>query len=147
MGMKVGASGGLQNDPNVVPFIDILLVLLVIFMLMQPLSRTAFDVQVPPPQEQQQNTPQQVSDQIVLEILPDGSYAINAQPILKTELDARIHEIYDNRPAKLIFIKADENRLYEDVIEAMDIVKGAGVQVIGFTPRGAEGAQEAAGGG
>jgi len=142
MGMKVGKSGSLQNDPNVVPFIDILLVLLVIFMLMQPLSRTAFDVQVPPPQQQQPQQPQQQSNQIVLEILADGSFAINAQPVLKSELDARIHEIYDNRPAKLIFIKADENRVYQEVIEAIDIVKNAGVQVIGFTPRDAAGATQ-----
>lgn len=136
MGMKVGrGGGGLQNDPNVVPFIDILLVLLVIFMLMQPLSRTAFDINVPPPQEQQQQEQRQASDQIVLEILADGSFAINAQPVAKSELDARIHEIYDSRPVKLIFIKADEQRLYQDVIEAIDIVKNAGVQVIGFTPR------------
>jgi len=141
MGMKVGKGGSLQNDPNVVPFIDILLVLLVIFMLMQPLSRTAFDVQVPPPQQQQQQTQTQASNQIVLEILGDGSYAVNAQPVAKSELDARIHEIYDNRPVKLIFIKADENRLYQDVIEAIDIVKNAGVQVIGFTPREAQGAK------
>ena len=141
MGMKVGKGGSLQNDPNVVPFIDILLVLLVIFMLMQPLSRTAFDVQVPPPQQQQQQTQTQASNQIVLEILGDGSYAVNAQPVAKSELEARIHEIYDNRPVKLIFIKADENRLYQDVIEAIDIVKNAGVQVIGFTPRDAQAAK------
>jgi len=143
MGMKVGrGGGGLQNDPNVVPFIDILLVLLVIFMLMQPLSRTAFDVQVPPPQEQQQDTPKQASDQIVLEILADGTLAINAQPVSRSELEARIHEIYDNRPAKLIFVKADEQRQYQEVIEAIDIVKNAGVQVIGFTPRAPKGATQ-----
>lgn len=140
MGMKVGKSGSLQNEPNVVPFIDILLVLLVIFMLMQPLSRMAFIAQVPPPQEQEQQQQQAQSDQIVLEIMADGSYAINAEPVATGMLDRRIHEIYDNRPAKLIFIKAAENLLYEDVINAMDIVKGAGVQVIGFTPRVANGA-------
>lgn len=145
MGMKVGKGGNLQNEPNVVPFIDILLVLLVIFMLMQPLSRMAFIANVPPPQQPQQEQQTQ-SDQIVLEILADGSYAINAEPVATGMLDRRIHEIYDNRPVKLIFIKAAESLLYEDVIRAMDIVKGAGVQVIGFTPRDANGGNGAGGG-
>ena len=144
MGMKVGKGGNLQNDPNVVPFIDILLVLLVIFMLMQPLSRQAFDVQVPPPKEQEQEEQQQQeqTDQIVLEIMQDGSYQINGEPVVSGGLDARIHQIYDNRPAKLIFIKAHESRLYQEVITAMDIVKTAGVQIIGFTPAEAAAAAE-----
>lgn len=134
MGMKIGGGGAMQADPNVVPFIDILLVLLVIFMLMQPLSRMAFDVQVPPPSQNQQPQENVQSFQIVLEILEDGSLAINQEAVPKPLLDAKIHEIYDNRPAKLIFIKAHPARLYQEVIEAIDIVKGAGVEVIGFTP-------------
>ena len=117
-------SGGVKSDPNVIPMIDILLVLLIIFMITLPLARMAIDVQVPPS-----------SNQIVLEILADGSYRINGQPVPPRQLDAQIHAIYDNRPAKLIFIKGDGNRTYQDVITAMDIIRGAGVQVIGFTPR------------
>ncbi len=143
MGIKVGQGSSLQNEPNVVPFIDILLVLLVIFMLMQPLSRQAFDVQVPPPKEDQQEEQEQSqTDQIVLEIMQDGSYQINGELVAPGGLDARIHEIYDNRPAKLIFIKAHESRLYQEVITAMDIVKTAGVEIIGFTPAEAASAAE-----
>ena len=53
---------------------------------------------------------------------------------LKPNLERRLREIYDPRPVKLMFIKTARNRKYEDVIEAMDIARGAGVQVIGFTP-------------
>jgi len=116
--------------------IDILLVLLIIFMITQPLSRMALDVQVPPPDTPVTNkTP---PSQIVLELADDGGYAINGQPVPHDQLDTQIHAIYDARPAKLLFIKAGPNRIYQDVIEAMDVARGAGVQIIGFTPREAD---------
>ena len=125
--------GALSSEPNVVPMIDILLVLLIIFMITQPLSRMAMDVQVPPPE--QTTTTQAANNQIVLELGNDGSYAINGQPVPKDQLDTQIHAIFDPRPAKLLFIKAGANRLYQDVVEAMDVARGAGVQIIGFTPQ------------
>ncbi|MEZ4413675.1 MAG: biopolymer transporter ExbD [Gemmatimonadales bacterium] len=128
-----GAPGEVSSEINVTPMIDVLLVLLIIFMIAQPLSRMAMDVQVPPPDTP--NTNQQPSFQIVLELLDDGTYAINTQPYPKDQLDAQLHAIYDDRPAKLMFIKAGPNRIYQDVVEAMDIARGAGVQVIGFTPK------------
>jgi biopolymer transport protein ExbD len=128
--------GELSSEPNVVPMIDILLVLLIIFMITQPLSRMALDVQVPPPDTPQ--TTKAPPSQIVLELADDGGYAINGQPVPKDQLDTQIHAIYDQRPAKLLFIKAGGNRIYQDVIEAMDVARGAGVQIIGFTPREAE---------
>src|ERR1051325_7256070 len=71
---------------------------------------------------------------LVLELKADGSYAINGQPYGVTQLEQAFHQIYDVRPAKLLFIKAAPNRKYLDVMQAMDIAHGAGVQVIGFTP-------------
>jgi biopolymer transport protein ExbD len=128
--------GEVSSEPNVVPMIDILLVLLIIFMITQPLSRMAMDVQVPPPE--QTTTTQQANNQIVLELGDDGSYAINGQPVPKDQLDTQIHAIFDPRPAKLLFIKAGTNRIYQDVVEAMDVARGAGVQIIGFTPQEAD---------
>src|SRR5688572_6756917 len=130
------ARGELSNEPNVVPMIDILLVLLIIFMITQPLSRMALDVQVPPQDTPVTSKPQ--PSQIALELSDDGSYAINGQPVPRDQLDTQIHAIYDARPAKLLFIKAGPNRIYQDVIEAMDVARGAGVQIIGFTPREVE---------
>jgi biopolymer transport protein TolR len=128
-----GERGAVSSEPNVVPMIDILLVLLIIFMITQPLSRMAMDVQVPPPDTPQTNkTP---PNQIVLELGDDGGYSINGQPVPKDQLDTQIHAIYDQRPAKLLFIKAGPNRIYQDVVEAMDVARGAGVQIIGFTPK------------
>jgi biopolymer transport protein TolR len=137
MAMSAGASsGGVQSDINVTPMIDVLLVLLIIFMITQPLSRMALDVQVPPPDETTATkTP---PSQIVLELADNGGYTINGQPVPKDQLDTQIHAIYDQRPAKLLFIKAGPNRVYQDVVEAMDVARGAGVQIIGFTPKEAD---------
>jgi biopolymer transport protein ExbD len=136
MAMGSGGSGsGLSADINVTPMIDVLLVLLIIFMITLPLSRRDFDVQVPPQQQPQKPQKQTKSDQIVLELRADGSYAINTQTVPFEQLDAKFHEYYDQRPAKLLFIKAAPTRKYGDIVKAMDIARGAGVQVIGFTPR------------
>jgi biopolymer transport protein TolR len=128
-----GSSGGVQSDINVTPMIDVLLVLLIIFMITQPLSRMALDVQVPPPDETV--TTKTPPSQIVLELADNGEYSINGQPVPKDQLDTQIHAIYDQRPAKLLFIKAGPNRIYQDIVEAMDVARGAGVQIIGFTPQ------------
>ncbi len=86
----------------------------------------------------QQQQQQQVSNQIVLELTSDGGYAINMEPIAFANLERRLREIFDARPAKLMFIKTAGNRRYEEVVDAMDLARGAGVQVIGFTPSEAE---------
>jgi len=133
MAMGVGGGGGLTSDINVTPMIDVLLVLLIIFMITLPLSRRAFDVQVPPEQPPRQQKKSN-TNQIVLELTADGGYAINKQQYGFAQLDAAFHQIFDTRPAKLLFIKCAPNRKYGDVVQAMDIAHGAGVQVIGFTP-------------
>lgn len=127
------------SDINVTPMIDVLLVLLIIFMITQPLSRMTLKVQVPPP-PQPTNSPPSQSNQIVLEMPDNGSYLINGQPVPKDQLDAQLHSIYDPRPAKLLFVKPGQNRIFQDVVDAMDVAMGAGVQVIGFTPKEADAA-------
>jgi biopolymer transport protein ExbD len=134
-----GGAGGLTNEPNVTPMIDVLLVLLIIFMIIVPNARKAIDVQLPDP------TPatapaNAVSNQIVLEVLPGGTYAINKQPVAHDALLERLKSIYDPRPEKIIFVKGDPNVTYQDVITAMDLARAAGVKVIGMPPRDTPGA-------
>ncbi len=137
--MQVSDSGGgVLNEPNVVPMIDVLLVLLIIFMMQIPLQRKAMDTQVPPVQQREQEEDASDSDQIVLELRADGSFAINNETVAEATLDARLHQIYDNRPAKLMFMKPARNRKYQEIMRIMDIARGAGVQVIGLTPKEAE---------
>ncbi len=134
MAMTAGGAKGLTNDINVTPMIDVLLVLLIIFMLVVPMSRKAIDLQLPDPTEttQSSNPP----PQIVLEVQPGNKYFVNREPIPKEKLAARLKEIYDPRPEKIIFVKgAPKGVKYSDVIYAMDVARGAGVKVIGVSPK------------
>ena len=131
-----GGHGGLTNEPNVTPMIDVLMVLLIIFMVIVPSSRKAIDVQVPDPNPPQQTT-QQDNTSIVLTVHKGGSYLINKQPATDQNLASQLKSIYDPRPDKVIFLKGDPEATYQDVIHAMDVARGSGVKVIGFVPKGA----------
>jgi biopolymer transport protein TolR len=129
-----GASSGLTNEINVTPMIDVLLVLLIIFMMVIPMSRKAIDLQLPDPTPDNTNSGPPPS-QIVLEVLPGNVFKVNSQPIPKNDLAKKLKEIYDPRPEKIIFVKGDPAVKYSDVIWAMDVARGSGVKVIGMTPK------------
>ena len=134
MAMSAGAGGGgLTNDINVTPMIDVLLVLLIIFMMIVPQARKAIDLQLPDPTPATASAAQ--SNQIVLEVLPNNQYSVNKESVPPERLAARLKEIYDPRPDKIIFGKGDPTVKYSDVITAMDVARGAGVKVIATTPK------------
>ena len=135
MAMSSGSKGGLTNDINVTPMIDVLLVLLIIFMLVVPMSRKAIDLQLPDPSDQQQSA--NPPPQIVLEVLPGDKFLLNKEPLTKATMLKRLKEIYDPRPEKIIFVKGDPKAKYSEVIFAMDVARGAGVKVIGVSPKDA----------
>ena len=135
MAMSGGNPGsGLSNEINVTPMIDVLLVLLIIFMMVIPMSRKAIDLQLPDPTPDNTNSGPPPS-QIVLEVLPGGAFRVNTIPVTKAELPKKLKDIYDPRPDKIIFVKGDPAVKYSDVIWAMDVARGAGVKVIGMTPK------------
>ena len=134
MSMSTSQGGGLTNEPNVTPMIDVLLVLLIIFMLVVPMARKAIDVQLPDPTPSVQPA-NPSTDQIVLSVNPKGACAINKEEVTRERLPARLKEIYDPRPDKIIFVKGDPKVKYADVIFAMDVARGAGVKVIGVSPK------------
>jgi biopolymer transport protein TolR len=124
-------TAGVQSEINVTPFIDVLLVLLVIFLLVNLLrTRLVQDIQVPPPASAAQET----DPQIVLELLPQAGFSVNQQRLPLESLPTYLRRVYEGRPSKLLFVKADTGRQYQDVIDAIDIARGAGVQRIAFVP-------------
>ena len=137
MGISMGKTGRSDlSEINMTPMIDVLLVLLVIFIIAQPMMQKTMDVQLPKDEPAKTNAPP--TAQIILQIEPGGKYLINTLPIAQNQLANRLNEIYRNRPQKVIFVKADPNVVYQDVIAAMDAARGAGVKVIGAVMPDAE---------
>jgi len=134
MSMTTASRRGLTNDINVTPMIDVLLVLLIIFMIVIPMSRKAIDLQLPDPTPQPDQSGPPPS-QIVLEVLPGNVFKINTGPVLKDKLADSLTALYRDRPEKVIFVKGDPKVKYSDVIWAMDAARGAGVKVIGVPPK------------
>jgi biopolymer transport protein TolR len=135
MAMGVGGKkGGAMNEINMTPMIDVLLVLLIIFMVVQQGLQRGVSVQVPPVKKEKQEIAQNV-DQIVLDIRPGPEYLLNQEPIQPTALEARLREVFAPRPRKVIFVKGAENLTYGQVIYAIDATRAAGVEVVGLVPR------------
>lgn len=140
MGMSVGGGGsGVKAEPNVVPMIDVMLVLLIIFMVVTPAITAGFTA-VPPDGINLKAHPEEDLDQ-VLGIDATGKYYVNKKPIdLFTEPGSDQNEklgnilkaIYDKRTIdKILYVKAHKDLEYGKVLDAMDIASRAGVRVVG----------------
>lgn len=124
--MNHALPAGLTREPNVVPMIDILLVLLIIFMMATAHQRLAFDLQLP-----QDAVGGEAAPPIVLEVRPGPVFALNGADVPSHELARQIATVYDGRPSKVLFVRGDPAVRYQDVISAMDVARGAGVRVTG----------------
>jgi biopolymer transport protein TolR len=133
MGMEVGENtGGSLSTPNVVPLIDILLVLIIIFMVITPLIPKGLDTLVPQPNKDQQQNQELENKTVVVQVLENNKLKINNEDTNWDQLGPRIEQIFKERAEKVAFVKGDKEVMFQEVARAIDIMRGAGIDKVGL---------------
>jgi biopolymer transport protein ExbD/biopolymer transport protein TolR len=129
MGMSVGGKRGIVSEMNVVPLIDILLVLLVIFMII-PKYSVGLDALVPQPAKQDVAPPPEYV--VVVQVLADGTLRINREPVTLDRLSSRLEEIFRLRAARVAFIRGDAPVEFGVVASVIDVMHTSGISSVGL---------------
>jgi len=137
MGMQVGGNkGGAIADMNVVPLIDILLVLLIIFMVITPLTPKGLDTLVPQPNPNEPQNQELLNKTVVVQVLMQGRVCcllkINQEDATWDGLGKRLEDIFKDRADKIAFVKGDSDVMFQEVARAIDIMRGAGIDKVGL---------------
>ena len=137
MSMAVGPKGGQSANMNVTPLIDVLLVLLIIFMVITPLTPKGLEALVPQPPPPNQKTPPPTDRTIVVQLIDHGAgnppgLKINQDEATSETLQGRLEDIFKTRAEKVMFVKGDDNVPFADVASVIDIAHSAGVDKVGL---------------
>jgi biopolymer transport protein ExbD len=130
----MGSGSGPKSDINMTPMIDVLLVLIIIFMVITPLTPKGLEALIPqpPPPNQKQDQPDDRT--VVVTINKDHSMLINTDPIAESALPKRLEDVFRTRAERIMFVKGDPDIEYRWVAEVVDIAHGAGVDKVGLMP-------------
>ena len=133
MGMDVGsAKGGPRSEINVTPFVDVVLVLLIIFMVLTPLLLREIGVNIPRKADEEV-TADIAAQQVVLHLKQGERIELNGEPVPLDRLAERVRGIFAPRREKLLFVRVDDEVNYGLAVRAMDLCRGAGVTRLGMT--------------
>jgi biopolymer transport protein TolR len=122
---------------NVTPLIDVLLVLLIIFMVIQPQKEAKFESQIPQKPQDTKDAMTPPSDLLMVDVKRTGigldqTVELNSKPMSLQELALTLKDLLEQRPNKAVFLKAPKDKYYGDIVYVIDVLKGAGAQPIGL---------------
>jgi len=131
-GRRIGTS---LAEINIVPLVDVVLVLLLIFMLTAPMMYRGIDVNLP----RASAKPTAVEERLVLTVTKDRTLFLNDRRLTAAGLEGSLREAFRNRTDKTLYLKADAGLSYGAVVETMDMVRRAGIERLGMVTEPARG--------